>query len=471
MASAVAVPETHPEPDVRSAVDRVRAGFASGATRSLDWRKSQLDALEAMLVENEQQLLDALKSDLGKCATEAYSTEIGFTLGDIDHQRSHLSRWAKPRRISLPSTLQPGKAHVRPEPKGTVLIIAPWNYPLQLMLTPLAAAIAAGNAAVAKPSELAPATAAALTELAERYLDTDCITFINGGVPTSTALLAEPFDHIFFTGSTRVGKVVMEAAAKHLTPVTLELGGKSPAIVNRDADLEVAARRLAWGKFLNAGQTCVAPDYVLADKVIHDELVDRMVDAVTEFYGSDPQQSADYGRIVSQRHLERLRSLVDGEGAGQVVIGGNHHVESRYFAPTILTDTDPESEVMADEIFGPVLPVLKVDSILDATRFVNERPKPLALYVFAEDDYVVEHVLENTSSGGVGVNNAVLHLVPPDLPFGGIGPSGMGAYHGKTGFDTFSHHKSVYQRATWIDPKLIYPPYTNLKDRIIRRFQ
>jgi aldehyde dehydrogenase (NAD+) len=454
-----------------SVVARVRAGFDRGITRPLAWRRGQLDALETLLRDNEAQLSEALWSDLHKSATEAWTTEIGFVLSDIANQRSNLAKWTAPTSARLSLMFRPGKAQIIAEPKGVVLVLAPWNYPLQLVLSPMAAVITAGDAVVAKPSELAPATSAAIIELAARYLDPDAIAVVGGGIAEASALLEQKFDHIFFTGSTTIGRVVMRAAAEHLTPVTLELGGKSPAIVAADAAIEVTARRIAWGKFLNAGQTCVAPDYVLVAREQRDHLVEHLRVAIAEFYGDDPQTSADYGRIVNHQHFARLQALIDRPGSGSIAVGGSSDPSERYIAPTVLIDVEPDSNIMADEIFGPILPIIAIDTVDEALEFVNARPKPLALYVFSNDDHNVEETLRRTSSGGVAVNATVLHLGPPGLPFGGIGPSGMGAYHGRAGFETFSHMKSVYSRRTWPDLKIIYPPYTKLKSRLLRRAQ
>ena len=460
--------------DAAAIVDHVRAGFDRGLTRPLAWRRNQLDAMETMLRDNADQFLAALHSDLHKPPTEAWTTEIGFTLADIDHQRSNLEEWTSPRKVKVPLTFQPASARVIPEPKGVVLVMAPWNYPLQLLLAPVAAAIAAGNAIVAKPSELAPATSDALVELCGRYLDPATISVVAGGVAESSALLEERFDHIFFTGGTRVGKIVMRAAAEHLTPVTLELGGKSPAIVAADADVEVTGRRIAWGKFVNAGQTCIAPDYVLVARPLGERLVDAIESAVTDFYGADPHASDDYGRIISDDHFERLSGLLDGAESADsatVAFGGTTIASERYIAPTVLVGAGSDSAVMEEEIFGPILPVIVVDDVDEAIGFVNSRPKPLALYVFTDDDSTAERVLERTSSGGAGINGTLLHIGPPELPFGGVGPSGIGAYHGLAGFETFSHLKSVYDKRVKPDLKLLYPPYTSIKERIVKLVQ
>jgi aldehyde dehydrogenase (NAD+) len=349
---------------------------------------------------------------------------------------------------------------------GVVLIISPWNYPLQLLLVPLVGAIAAGNCAVLKPSEITPAMSDLFARRLPNYVDRESIQVVEGGVAETTALLAERFDHIFYTGNGTVGRIVMEAAAKHLTPVTLELGGKSPCIVDQHTDLDVAAKRIIWGKFFNAGQTCVAPDYVLVQQAIEDALLARMKQTLVEFFGDDPSKSPDYGRIVNERHHQRLMKLLPG--SGEVVAGGVGDEEKRYIAPTILRNVPADAPVMADEIFGPILPVLKYAGIDEAIARVNARPKPLALYLFTNDEEVQKRVLERTSSGGVTVNHTLLHLTVPALPFGGVGASGLGAYHGKFSFETFSHRKSVLIKPTWLDLKFIYPPYDKTKRKLVR---
>jgi aldehyde dehydrogenase (NAD+) len=355
------------------------------------------------------------------------------------------------------------------EPLGTVLIIAPWNYPVQLVLGPLIPALAAGNTAVVKPSEVAPATAAALADLIPRYLDERAVQVVTGGVDETTELLAHQFDHIFYTGNGTVGRVVMEAASRHLTPVTLELGGKSPAIVTDSADVVVSARRIAWGKFVNAGQTCVAPDYVLVPESLHDQFVAELVTALKTFFGDDPATSQDYGRIVNARHHARLTGLLDRGGYDAVAVGGERDIDSRYIAPTVLTGVKPDAAVMEDEIFGPILPVLTYEQLDDAIAFVNERPKPLALYVFGSRATAIDRVVEHTSAGGVTVNHTLLHVSVHDLPFGGVGASGMGAYHGDAGFHIFSHAKPILHRSTKPDASIAYPPYTAFKQKVLRR--
>ncbi len=451
-------------------VQQAREGFRAGLLRENDQRVGQLQQLRTLFVEQQERLIDALVADVGKPRIEAYTTEIAFTINEIDHTLKHLDAWTKPQKVKMPLTLRPGRARIRPEPLGTVCIIAPWNYPVQLLFAPLVPALAAGNTAVLKPSEVTPTVAALIEELVPQYFDDRIVSVVTGAVDETTALLEERFDHIFYTGNGKVGRIVMRAAAEHLTPVTLELGGKSPAIVAADADIETAARRIAWAKFLNAGQTCVAPDYVLVEESVEDELLSALAAAVTRFYGDDPRQSSDYARIVNERHHDRLTGLLDAGGFEATVTGGIGDRDSRYLAPTVLAGVKPDAAVMADEIFGPILPVLPVGDIDEAIRMVNDRDKPLALYAFASSDAVLEHVVSNTSAGGVTVNHAVLHLAVPDLPFGGVGESGMGTYHGKAGFDAFTHHKPVLEKPLRPDPALMYPPYTNIKKKLLKKF-
>ncbi len=461
-----------PTTPITNAVDvitRTRAAFTSGRTRPSEWRKDQLRALDRMLVEREAEFSEALELDLGKSAVEGYLTEIAFVRAEIADTLKHLDRWLTPEKASVPMKQQPGTARIHRDPLGTVLIIGPWNYPIQLVLAPLVGAIAGGNTAVIKPSEVAQHASAALARLVPQYLDPEAFAVVEGGVEETTGLLGQQWDHIFYTGNGTVGRIVMAAAAHHLTPVTLELGGKSPVIVDASANLEVAARRIVWGKFLNAGQTCIAPDYVLVDRTVEGALLARMTDAVHEFWGRDPRTSVDYGRIVNERHFERVSRLADAPGAGEVVVGGLRDAAARYYSPTILRGTDPTATIMQEEIFGPVLPTIAVDDLDEAIRFVTGRDKPLALYVFAEDPAVEARVLAETSSGGVCVNATLFHITVPGLPFGGVGESGMGAYHGRASFETFTHRKSVLRRPTKLDPSIAYPPYTGLKAKLIRR--
>jgi aldehyde dehydrogenase (NAD+) len=455
--------------EIGPAVGRVREGYRDGVVRAVVDRETQLRQLGRLLVEEEVALAEALDADLGKSPIEAYSTEIGFTLNELDHALDHVRSWVQPRKVRLPLHLRPGAGRIVQEPLGTVLIIAPWNYPVQLLLGPLIPALAAGNTAVVKPSEVAPATAAALARLIPRYLDERAVQVVTGGVQETTELLAHQFDHIFYTGNGTVGRVVMEAASRHLTPITLELGGKSPVIVTDSADVAVSARRIAWGKFVNAGQTCVAPDYVLVQESIHDAFVAELATSVKSFFGDEPASSRDYGRIVNARHHARLIELLDRGGYDTVAVGGARDADSRYLAPTVLTGVKPDAPVMDDEIFGPILPVLTYEQLDEAIAFVNDRPKPLALYVFGSKAASVDRVVERTSAGGVTVNHTLLHVSVHDLPFGGVGASGMGAYHGKAGFEIFSHAKPVLQRSTKPDSSLAYPPYTPFKQRVLRK--
>lgn len=456
--------------DAAEIIDGLRATLRGGLTRPAAWRRSQLAQLRRLLIEGEADLLEALRIDLGKSSAEAYATDIGFTLGEIRHMEAHLDKWMAARRVPLGLKLRPGAARIVPEPLGVVLVIAPWNLPVQLLLVPIATALAAGNAVVGKPSEVTPHVSAVLARLIPRYLDTRAVAIVEGGVDETTALLEQRFDHIFYTGNGQVGRIIMAAAARHLTPVTLELGGKSPVIVDRTANLDVAARRIVWAKLANAGQACIAPDYVLVHRDVQDELVGRLTAAVRDFYGDDPKASRDFSRIVNARHWRRLKGLLDAGGYASVACGGDGDEASYYLAPTILTGVRPDAAVMAEEIFGPILPVLTVDDVEAAIAHVNAGEKPLALYVFAEDLAVVDHILAATSSGGACVNGTILQVTVSDLPFGGVGASGMGAYHGKSGFDTFSHLRSVLVRSTRFDPPVMYPPITRLKAHLMRRF-
>ena len=425
-------------------VARLRATFRSGRTKPVAWRTTQLRRLREMLTAHGEDLAAALHADLGKSSTEAFRTEINFVVREIDHTLEHLDEWLRPESAPVPAHLgEDATAWTQYDPLGVVLVIAPWNYPAQLLLAPMLGALAAGNAVVVKPSELAPATSVFLARSLPEYLDTDAVAVVEGGIPETTALLAERFDHIFYTGNGTVGRIVMTAAAQHLTPVTLELGGKSPAFVDRDADLSVVADRLAGGKFLNAGQTCVAPDYVLTDPETARALEPELAKAVEGLYGTDAATSTEYGRIINERHFDRLSGLLD---SGRVVVGGDSDRATKYIAPTVLADVDPNSPVMGEEIFGPVLPIVTVPGLDEAVEFINDRDKPLALYVFTESDVTRERLAAETSSGGLGFGLPLAHLTVSDLPFGGVGESGMGNYHGRYSIETFSHRKAVLEK-------------------------
>ncbi|GHD95349.1 aldehyde dehydrogenase family protein [Streptomyces naganishii] len=434
----------HPVPEPPAElVARLRAAFRAGTTKPVAWRTEQLRRLRTMLTEQGETFAAVLHADLGKSSTEAYSTEVDFVIREIDHTLEHLDTWLRPEPAPVPAFLGEASAWTQYDPLGVVLVIAPWNYPAQLLLAPMAGALAAGNAVVAKPSELAPATSAALARLLPQYLDTDAVAVVEGGVPVTTALLEQRFDHIFYTGNGTVGRIVMAAAARHLTPVTLELGGKSPAFVDRDTDPDAVAARLATGKFLNVGQTCVAPDYVLTDPETARTLEGALAKAVENMYGADASASPGYGRIVNERHFDRLVALL---GSGRLVTGGAHDRETKYIAPTVLAEVSPDAPVMQEEIFGPILPIVEVAGLDEAIAFINGRDKPLALYAFTESDTTRERLAAETSSGGLGFGLPVAHLTIPDLPFGGVGESGMGSYHGPYSMATFSHRKAVLSK-------------------------
>lgn len=447
-------------------VDRLRTTFTSGRTYDIAWRLQQLEALERMLSENEDVIADALADDLGRPRNDAYMGDIMPPVSEAKFARKHLRKWMKSRRVSLPLAQLPGRAWVQYEPLGVVLIIGPWNYPIHLVLAPLAAAIAAGNCAVLKPSEVTPASARVLSDLVPKYLDPEAFSVVEGGPEVTQELLAQGFDHVFFTGSPGVGKAVMAGAAPHLTPVTLELGGKSPVLVAADADIEVTARRLAWTKLLNSGQTCVAPDYILVERAVRDELVKELRKSFTEL-----SPNGDGGKalpMVTSRHAQRVADLLQGHG-GEVVHGGGSAPADRKVDLTVVVDPDTDSALMQEEIFGPVLPIVTVDSVEDAMRFINRGEKPLAAYVFTRSNTLVKRFSREVPAGSVVANHAAVQVLCPTLPFGGVGNSGMGAYHGKWGFETFSHRKSHLARAIRPDLRMVYPPYSAFTEKLIRK--
>lgn len=450
---------------VKDIIRKQREFFATGKTKDVEWRIEQLKRLKQAIVNNQQAIVDAVRADLGRSDFEAY-IEIA-AIAEINYTLKQLKSWVKPQKVSTGIEQFPASAQIYPEPLGVVLIIAPWNYPFQLLISPLIGAIAAGNCTVLKPSEISANTSKAIADIIQKIFDPAYIAVVEGGVETSQALLAEKFDHILFTGSTAVGKIVMQAAAQNLTPVTLELGGKSPCVVDADVDLKHAARRITWGKYLNAGQTCIAPDYLLVDRRIKSELLTEIKNCVQEFYGDDPAQSPDYARIISRKHFERLEPLLK---EGEIAIGGQTQPEEKYIAPTVIDRVSWESPVMQEEIFGPILPVLEYEELRDAIFAINARPKPLALYFFSKDKQKQQQVLQETSSGGVCINDTVMHHAVSTLPFGGVGDSGIGGYHGKASFDTFSHYKSVLKKGFWLDPNWRYPPYNKGKLSLLKRF-
>ena len=452
-------------PTTTSAMARLRQTFDSGKTRLIEWRLAQLGEIERMMREHETDFAEALRLDLGKCRFEAVLTEMSFVQAEAKYAVRHLKAWMKPQRVRTPLMVQPGRSYIQPEPKGVVLIIAPWNYPLSMIMCPLVGAMAAGNCAVLKPSEITTHTSAALAAILPRYLDNDAFAVVEGGVPETTELLEQKFDHILYTGNERVARIVMTAAAKHLTPVTLELGGKSPCLIDKSADLEVAASRIAWGKFINAGQTCVAPDHVLVHREVATQFIDAITRRIKDFYGEDASQSPDYCRIASERHAARFAKLLEGQ---KIHHGGRVDVAKRFVEPTIVLDPAADSELMTEEIFGPVLPVITVDEMHHAIKFVADRPKPLALYVFTKSKALEDAVLERISAGSVCINDAVIFMVSPELPFGGVGNSGMGRYTGWYGFETFSHMRPVMKRGFRFDAPIRYPPYTEKKERLMK---
>ena len=444
----------------------LRYSFEQGVTRPAEWRRDQLARLRTLLAEDFEA---ALYSDLGKPGAEAQLTEIGFLMSEIDHTLANLGKWMRPRRATIPLALQPATGKIVSEPLGVALIIGPWNYPLMLALSPLIGAIAAGNASIIKPSELAPATAELLGRLIPDTLDRRGVAVIEGGVTETTALLAERFDHIFYTGNGRVGRIVARAAAESLTPVTLELGGKSPAYVDDTVPLADAAKRIAWAKFMNAGQTCVAPDYVLGTRDVLRRREPLLRDAIYDLYGSASRDNPDYGRVVNDEHFERLVSyLRDGE----IVAGGSYDASTRFIEPTVLAGVSRDARVMQDEIFGPILPLVEVSGVDDALLMMNSRDKPLAAYVFSDDIAVRQRWERETSSGALNFGAPVLHLSVPELPFGGVGASGMGAYHGEYSFKVFSHMKPVLTNPLRPDTlaATIMPPYTQAKEALVRKW-
>lgn len=446
-------------------VSNLRNCFMSGKTRDKAWRIAQLKAVKAMTQENEQAILTALEKDLGKCQLEAYSAEIGYIIGEIDHTLRHLQQWMKPRSVRTPIVAMPGKSFIQPEPYGVALIIGAWNYPYQLTIAPFVAALAAGNCALLKPSELATHTSALLAELVPKYLDKDAVTVVEGGVAETTEILKQRFDYILYTGGEVVGKIIMRAAAEYLTPVTLELGGKSPCIVDSKTNLDVTANRIAWCKWMNAGQTCVAPDYIIVEKDYAEELVAALKKKIHDFYGNDPKASPDYAQIINTRHWQRIVSYLDNQ---TLVHGGGSDEASRYIEPTLVMDPDWSSPLMTNEIFGPILPIITVDKIEQSIEIVNQHPKPLAMYIFTKREQFADQVLQQTSAGNVCVNDGMMFMTNQDLPFGGVGNSGMGAYCGQAGFDTFSHLKAVMKRSFMLDLDVRYPPYNDKKLKMLK---
>ena len=451
--------------EIKDLVQRQRDYFLSGATRSYDARIDALTRLEKALRASKEALTAALGQDLNKHPTESYMTEIGLVLDEIRYQKKHLRRWMKERRVKTPLSISPARSFLSPEPYGVVLILAPWNYPVQLCLSPLVGALAAGNCAVIKPSAYAPAASHAVAALIASAFAPEQVAVVEGGRAENAALLQEKFDYIFFTGSVAVGKVVMEAAARHLTPLTLELGGKSPVIVDKTANLKLAARRIAFGKTVNAGQTCVEPDYLLIDASVLDAFLEHYRAALRDFFPEGDLSAMPV--IISEKHFARVTGLLEGQKA---VIGGGYDPARRFVEPTVLVDVSPDSPIMQQEIFGPILPVLTFTDPSWCIDFICARPRPLALYLFSEDKALQRRVLDSCSFGGGCINDVILHLATHHMPFGGVGESGMGQYHGRQSFETFTHRRSVLKSSSRIDLPFRYHPYTERKDKLIRKF-
>lgn len=442
--------------EVQQIVQKQREFFLTGKSREIAFRLEQLRTLQSAVRANEEAILTALAKDLNKAPFEGYATEVGILLDEIKYVLKHTRRWARPEKVRTPLAQFKSTSYIYPEPYGVALIMAPWNYPFQLAMAPLVGAIAAGNCAIIKPSEYAPATSGLIARLVREYFPEEYIAVVEGGLEVNEALLAERFDYIFFTGSVAVGKIIMGAAAKYLTPVTLELGGKSPCIVDREANLEVAARRIVWGKFLNCGQTCVAPDYLLVHLAVKSELLTLMQKYIRNFYGNDPCTNPEYTRVVNAKHFQRLLDLLQ---AGEIVFGGTYDEQSLHIAPTIIDRVSWDDPIMQEEIFGPLLPVLEYTELADVIKLVNDRPKPLALYLFTTNHEHERMIIDRISFGGGCINDTIMHLATSHMPFGGVGESGMGGYHGKTSFDTFTHRKSILKKSNALDIPLRYPPY------------
>ncbi|MCG2026362.1 aldehyde dehydrogenase [Staphylococcus epidermidis] len=453
---------------IRDKFNNSKAFFNTHKTKNLKFRKQQLKLLSKNIKNHENELLDALYKDLGKCKVEAYATEIGMLLKSIKLMRKELKNWSKTKQTDTPLYLFPTKSYIKKEPYGTVLIIGPFNYPVQLVFEPLIGAIAAGNTAIVKPSELTPHVAIVIRDIIEDTFDETYVSVVEGGIEETQTLLSLPFDYIFFTGSEKVGKIVYEAAARKLIPVTLELGGKSPVIVDDTANIKVASERISFGKFTNAGQTCVAPDYILVQRKVKNDLIKALKKTITEFYGENIEKSPDFGRIVNQQHFNRLNDLIQIH-KDNVVFGGNSSKEDLYIEPTLLDNITNDNKIMKEEIFGPILPIITYDNFDEVLEIIQSKSKPLSLYLFSEDENMTHRVLEELSFGGGAINDTLMHLANPNLPFGGVGSSGIGQYHGKYSFDTFSHMKSYTFKSTRLESSLFFPPYKG-KFKYIKTF-
>lgn len=455
--------------DVEKILKEHNEFFYTHATKNIDFRIKQLRNLKEGIKKYENEIFTALYKDLGKDKFESYATEVGFVYKSIDESIKNLKKWAKPKKVKTTMMLITGKSFIVSEPYGTVLIMGPYNYPFQLIIEPLVGVIAAGNCAVIKPSELSSNVSKVIIEMITEIFDKNYVRAIDGGVETNTSLINANFDYIFFTGSVAVGKIVMEAAAKNLTPVTLELGGKSPAIVHKDADIKSAARKIIWGKTVNAGQTCVAPDYVFVHESIKEELIKEMKVTIKEFYGEDVKKSKSLGRIINDRHFNRLKTILEKD-KDKIIYGGQYDETEKYIQPTIIEVSSWDNACMEQEIFGPILPIMVYRDLNRVINDINKHPKPLALYLFTRDNKIENKVLSEISSGGVSINETILHLTNPNLPFGGVGESGLGSYHGEESFKTFSHRKSVLKGSNKFITSMAYPPYSEKKFNMIKKF-
>jgi aldehyde dehydrogenase (NAD+) len=444
--------------EIQNTLTRQRQFFNSGRTKDLNFRLEKLNLLKKALIQNEASIFEALKNDLSKSAYEGYLTEIGLALNEIRFASRNLKSWAKPKKVKTPVILWFASSTIYPQPYGVSLIISPWNYPFSLALRPLIGSIAAGNCSIVKPSEYAPHTSGMIAEIINAVFEKNYIAVVEGDAQIGIELLKERFDYIFFTGSVTVGKLVMAAAVEHLTPVTLELGGKSPCVVDKDANIDRAAKRIVSGKFLNAGQTCIAPDYLMVHKSNKKKLLDQIEVYLRKFYGEDPRQSPDYVRIINKHHFDRLVTLLN---KGDIVAGGQSDPKDLFIAPTLIDNVSWDDPIMQDEIFGPILPVLEFDDLTEVVATINSHPKPLALYIFSNRRENYQRIITEAAFGAGCINDTVLHFANPYLPFGGIGNSGMGSYHGKASFDTFSHQKSILKKSFIFDAPLRYPPYKN----------
>ena len=453
--------------EINSIIKAQKSFFASGATLSLKFRKTQLKKLYATIKSHEEEIAKALEADLGKCRFESFMCEVGLSLTEISYMLRHIRKFAKPRRVRTPLAQFASKSYVQPSPYGTTLVMSPWNYPFLLSIEPLVDAIAAGNTAVLKPSAYSPATSAVVKSIIEECFSPEYVAVITGGRQENADLLKSKFDFVFFTGSQAVGREVLRHTAEHLTPAVLELGGKSPCIVDNTAKIDLAAKRIVFGKYLNCGQTCVAPDYILCDKAIRDRLVRAIIREIKAQYGEAPLDSPDYGKLINEKHFARVSALIDSK---KVAYGGEKRADSLQISPTVLIDVTPEDAVMQEEIFGPLLPILTYESIDEIYPFLAARPKPLALYIFSQSKENIQNVTTRCAFGGGCVNDTIIHLATSEMGFGGVGESGMGAYHGKAGFDAFSHHKSIVNKKTWIDLPMRYRPYTRFFEKLLHLF-